>query len=249
MPRTRDFVLALVVIVFLVVGVGSALLNAVFPNDDTNTVTPVQFSETTLGEYSGSVPNNTEEARAARIVAMREQIAASGELFIYEGDTEPVPEETEPVVQTGVLRCDTYVPFVRPWNGSEYTFAIEEGARVLLQDVPQVATATGTQAARRVAAILPLNPLVSATPNCLQTDVIGFTAGGALIRNSDVLRYSALSANNLIGYALDGFPIYGPTSADVDQCGGTSLNGQYRYHVATVGDSLLNCLTAVPYQL
>lgn len=41
------------------------------------------------------------------------------------------------------------------------------------------------------------------------------------------------SENDLLGYALDGFPIYGPLSdaSGLDGCNGQTVNGQYQYHV------------------
>ena len=43
--------------------------------------------------------------------------------------------------------------------------------------------------------------------------------------------------------ALDGFPIYGPndengvelTTADLDECHGRYVDGQYRYHTTSAG--------------
>mmetsp|Transcript_25994 Transcript_25994/g.32052 ORF Transcript_25994/g.32052 Transcript_25994/m.32052 type:complete len:220 (+) Transcript_25994:242-901(+) len=44
------------------------------------------------------------------------------------------------------------------------------------------------------------------------------------------------SSDELIGYALDGFPIYGPLSdtSGIDACNGIQTNGQYQYHVQTI---------------
>ena len=41
------------------------------------------------------------------------------------------------------------------------------------------------------------------------------------------------SENDLLGYALDGFPIYGPISdvSGLDGCNGRTVDGQYIYHV------------------
>jgi hypothetical protein len=43
------------------------------------------------------------------------------------------------------------------------------------------------------------------------------------------------SSSDLLGYALDGFPIYGPVSdvSVLDGCNGRTVNGQYQYHVRT----------------
>ncbi|CAH1268749.1 Hypp3975 [Branchiostoma lanceolatum] len=56
-------------------------------------------------------------------------------------------------------------------------------------------------------------------------------------------------ASPLVGVAADGFPIYGPvdetgrtlTSADLDECHGREVNGQYQYHITTDYPYILSC--------
>lgn len=55
-----------------------------------------------------------------------------------------------------------------------------------------------------------------------------------------------VDAETLLGYALDGFPLYGPldNDNDLDLCNGRFVNGNYRYHVRTleqVDESLEYC--------
>ena len=40
-------------------------------------------------------------------------------------------------------------------------------------------------------------------------------------------------SDTLLGYAFDGFPIYGPLSdsSNLDACNGIEINGKYQYHV------------------
>lgn len=51
---------------------------------------------------------------------------------------------------------------------------------------------------------------------------------------------AAASSDDLLGYAMDGFEIYGPivgtkeeVDAVLDECNGMYVNGVYRYHVRT----------------
>lgn len=47
----------------------------------------------------------------------------------------------------------------------------------------------------------------------------------------------SVASDTLLGYAMDGFPIYGPLAdaSPLDPCNGmTDANGNYRYHVRTV---------------
>ncbi|XP_066289094.1 uncharacterized protein [Branchiostoma lanceolatum] len=56
-------------------------------------------------------------------------------------------------------------------------------------------------------------------------------------------------ASPLVGVAADGFPIYGPvdetgrtlTSADLDECHGREVNGQYQYHITADYPYILSC--------
>lgn len=42
----------------------------------------------------------------------------------------------------------------------------------------------------------------------------------------------APTSTTLLGWALDGFPIYGPDeSLQLDKCNGRTVNGKYQYHV------------------
>jgi hypothetical protein len=47
---------------------------------------------------------------------------------------------------------------------------------------------------------------------------------------------SRVGEDNLLAYALDGFPIYGFTTAQLDECNGRFEGGEYRYHVTHVDD-------------
>ncbi|XP_060068613.1 uncharacterized protein LOC132548746 [Ylistrum balloti] len=62
-------------------------------------------------------------------------------------------------------------------------------------------------------------------------------------------------ADELLGVAFDGFPIYGPkasdlgrdvTNKDLDKCHGRMVNGKYRYHVNTEFPYYLGCYKGNP---
>lgn len=42
------------------------------------------------------------------------------------------------------------------------------------------------------------------------------------------------SETTQIGFAMDGFPLYGPTNATVDGCNGRTVDGRYQYHVRRI---------------
>ena len=90
---------------------------------------------------------------------------------------------------------------------------------------------------------------------CLPNDVIGIATDGSLIRNNENKLYSIFESETLIGYALDGFPIYGKFWVDdVDSCGGAPIGNpvdgfQYVYSVKNKGELFINCFSAPPVTL
>ena len=85
--------------------------------------------------------------------------------------------------------------------------------------------------------------------NCLATDVVGVTPAGALIRNGDAVFYRGIDDSILLGYALDGYPIYGTSNNPADECGGVTEAGQYRYVLSSERETILNCFRGVPARL
>ena len=53
------------------------------------------------------------------------------------------------------------------------------------------------------------------------------------ITNSRYMGKENPASDTLLGYALDGFPIYGPIKdpESLDTCNGRTIDGEYRYHV------------------
>ena len=43
--------------------------------------------------------------------------------------------------------------------------------------------------------------------------------------------HETVSEDTLLGYALDGFKIYGYTDQELDECNGRMVDGEYRYHI------------------
>ena len=65
------------------------------------------------------------------------------------------------------------------------------------------------------------------------------SAGGAWHFHAPEMGEESVTTNTLLGYAMDGFPIYGPLSdnevSQLDACNGmTDSDGNYRYHVRTL---------------
>lgn len=249
MIRTRDFLLVASVVTFLVVGIGATLttrhFSGFFPSEE-----PVQFVTEETGEQEALVVDDESGSRDIRLSNLRKKIAEGAELFIYDTELESdLTEEEQETAATGIQYCDSYTTYITPWDPNNLSFREVEGTRALYRTTLNAAIATGSATTKEeLVTYLPIPSGVSAVPSCISSDVVGLTASGALIRNNAAL-YSNYSEQTFIGYALDGFPIYGPTTADTDVCGGKLTNGLYGYHVSLDNHAVLSCFSAAPISL
>jgi hypothetical protein len=247
MFRTRDFVLLFSTIMFLVLAIGTTLLTQ---NRTAGTIAvlfePQLESEVT---YPATIAIADQLNRAERVADMRAKI--SQEAFVYEPAPEVVvatnpatsTEESTDVVTTGAVECATYQPYLGFWDARGLTLTLAAGTRTLTR-----ATAA-TSSSLEVVLQLPIGSQPSGNPTCLQSDVIGIANDGSLIRNDEVALYSIFGAETVIGYALDGFPIYGAGAGAADACSGRLVAGQYRYEIQRGSATIINCFVAPPVTL
>lgn len=249
MIRTRDYLLLLIAIVFLLVGIGNTLIDR-YVNTAAEDTDPVEFVETAPDQHVAVLENDLASTRQEKLSELRKKIAAHADLFIYEESLAPIETATatevtatssEPVL-TAEQRCGNYAPYDSPWLATGLQFEVVEGARVLYRtNAAEMTTSTNT-----AVLYLPLSSQPSPADSCLETDVIGLTLGGSLIRNNDAALFRAAGADTLLGYALDGFPIYGTTDAVLDACGGRQVAGQYQYQIAPGQNTILRCFSGNP---
>ncbi len=146
-------------------------------------------------------------------------------------------------------RCSLYQPSGALWDARGVKMQVSEGARMFYKNGTATASVgSSTTPTKEVLAELPLRRSASGA-YCIPTDVIGITENGFLIRNSDVGLFASYGGNALIGYALDGFPIYGASGAKTDECGGAVVGGQYRYVLDTNRDTIIACYAGTPIAL
>ncbi|MEZ4195225.1 MAG: hypothetical protein R3B53_02395 [Candidatus Paceibacterota bacterium] len=80
--------------------------------------------------------------------------------------------------------------------------------------------------------------------------MVGIAKDGSAIRNQDVALYSIFGQETLVGYALDGFQIFGQNnSVPLDECGGAMVNNEYRYYLSKERQTVLNCYSGVPIKI
>ncbi len=258
MFRTRDFILFLVVIVFLLFSMGAKLIK--ITQDSTASTAPViEFSKTVESEFTAEIVEESSFSRSQKLADMRQKIADGSQLSISAQKIEIEEKESDvPLAEatTMVDRCTDYRLFVGEWSTSGLMTKEAEGVRlfykeVLASEVSLVATNTdqSTNLVHDVLFQLPIFPIPSSAPFCLTSDVVGFAKDGSLIRNSEAALYSLFGNSTVIGYALDGYPIYGLSEGETDECGGSSIDGVYGYRISSDREEVLNCFRATPSKI
>lgn len=252
MVRTRDFILFLLVVAFLLLSIlGTELWRSwrTLPF----MASFLEGSETAEVAYEASVPA-PEDDRGSRLEILRAKVVARlGATTPTESEstppvTKPTPTATTtPPKAAAVNTCASYQPLVVAWTPQQITAENREGAQVYFErGVPDPLSSTTPEIIR---AVISLRSWPAGSPVCLPTDVIGIAVDGSLIRNDELALYTVFGENSLVGYSLDGFPIYGPSSVATDVCGGVVVGGQYRYVLDSERPGLISCFAASPSSL
>ncbi|MCA9354527.1 MAG: hypothetical protein KC877_03345 [Candidatus Kaiserbacteria bacterium] len=251
MFRTRDFILIFTSIVFLLVAITATTVLQKGSGQPELRIAP--DAEQT---YVAEVYEGPTISRAERLAALREKISAGQgvtlEAPVIESEdneesvaTPATTTETE-VLAGAPVYCPQYAPYTGPWPRTGVSIEVAEGARLVYEagglDSADVTIAPG----RSVLLQLPVAPFALAQPACLRTDVIGIAQDGSLIRNNEAGLYGVFGAETIVGYALDGFPIYGTSAVETDTCGGAVVGGQYGYRLTAGQTQILNCFSATP---
>jgi hypothetical protein len=259
MLRTRDFVLLLLVVAFLVL-VGFV---GFIQSPHTSVATYFNPDPTESVEFAAEVPSQP-DTRAEKLAALRAKLAQQS---VMEADEPLTPDEsvqdratttvatTTPVAATvAVQRCASYRTLAIAWSPQSIIAEDREGMRVYFErglptgDVD--ALGQPLPAPELVRARIPQRVWPMATVSCLPTDVIGIGTDGSLMRNDELALYTVFGGDTLVGYALDGFPIYGQNpTLTTDTCGGAMVGGQYRYILDANRAGLINCFSGVPATL
>ncbi|MEZ4200789.1 MAG: hypothetical protein R3B69_04415 [Candidatus Paceibacterota bacterium] len=249
MIRTRDFFLYALILLFLCIGVGTTLIAQSKNTIEIPTVTHFLLGRENVAVVSGESAND----RETTIARLREKLAQESgysisrvPVFTSVDEPEPEPETSSYEVQR-CLHTDDSTLLVK-WPPL-VTFSVLEGARVYsYQKIDEKTVGTTTIQATSTVTLtaLPLQPLTAVSPACVR-EVVGLTPAGQPLVNSSAGSYQHLGKDALIGYALDGFPIYAVAPAEgLDTCGGTTENGTYRYQLRAGEGELIRCFTGIP---
>jgi hypothetical protein len=265
---TRDFAVFLGLVAFLVSGITATVSNDIAWGGQNASV--VSFVENNTGEYEAVLPTSDVEAtRPSRLSELTSKVAdflkTNNRLAVLDEEVDATPltkEVVESAVEPGVvLTCPGYRTINPAWTPKGLQFDVVEGALIVYRQIEEtkpvvsleisstsVAT-TSVGITREVVLQLPVRTFTQTKDACLLTDVVGIALDGSLIRNSDYSAYRIFGSETQIGYALDGFAIYGSATFSTDSCGGVVHDGEYRYYLNEERRGVLGCFSATPVSL
>lgn len=249
--NTRNFLLYLLLVAFLVVGIFSTVITDL-RSSNTQTAGVIVGVDNGQSEYLAKADEKKLD-RTARLKGLREQIS---ELNLETVDEAPVEEVVVSEVENPATKpqrgpaiaCGDYQLFSKGWSADNLVFSVSEGARVIYRK-QTVSSTTSPELAQTLVLQLPLQSTESKQKSCLPHDVVAIALDGSLVRNSEYALYSIFGEETLLGYALDGFPLYGKSKAEVDECGGASVDGQYRYYLSEAAGPIISCFSGLPVEL
>lgn len=273
MIRTRDFAVFLFTVLFLVSGISISVLKGVaVTGGQTAGVYLGGESVAPLGDLIAQPDETTAVDRPGSLASMRAKIAALGAQFgEISPENEVVTAEADPVVggsatttddKDTVTLCANYRTIAPPALG-RVAFKEGEGALMVYRTEVAVAQPLVDPSASATASVPPISGLRDVTllqlplrtsplsqSSCIPYDVVGIATDGSYIRNDEQSAYAVFGSDILIGYALDGFPIYGLNKrVTTDSCGGARGFDTYRYYLSDTRDGVLGCFSGVPISL
>ena len=268
MLRTRDFLVFLLVVLLLLSGIATSLVR------DSGVVIGEMSSDSQLlsaaaliDEYEVVDPDDETAnitSSEERLASMRERVRvyrsenqSGNERFVVrEGEPELAVTITQTEEADGsqtdssVRQCVSYQQFTAFWP-SNVVIEEHEGARLVIAPDPlgegSVTEAESVLFSGEVLAQLPIPRQPSGSPTCVSMDVVGIAMDGSLIRNNEYQAYGFFGADTVVGFALDGFPIYGrDDTVGTDQCGGAVGTMGYGYILQNARPAILNCFSGRP---
>jgi len=256
--RTRDFLLFLLVVIFLVMAIATTISRDV---SNGTTASTIDFPKTTESViYEAVLAESPPDEREKRLDTLRKKIA---KLDTIETISAPVVEDVLPedlvdnetieedmIAVGGVDYCEDYVKVTTSWSPSNLTFEVVEGARIIYRESNAVIGTSSVLRSENTVLQLPLRLAPISVKSCIGQDVVGVALDGSLMRNEEYSLYGIFGSETLLGYALDGFPVYGSSNeVKTDICGGIMELGQYRYYLSSGREGVLGCYSGVPVRL
>jgi hypothetical protein len=270
MIRTRDLVIFLGALFALVVLIGITLFfdvrGALWSQQEIS-VGSSENDSSTYTAYSEDTTLNRQEniSRLRKLLAENDTVitpSPSVESVAVAQDTNQngtssVTGTENQVVLQSCGNVDTDEQYARSWPLSDVLLIVKDSSRSVVhitQEDSSLQTGSSTTVSTLPAVAvdtllsMPNFPAVQADKNCVGSVVIGVTNEGSLIYNTDAGLYRTRGPESHIGYARDGFPIYGPYAGQTDSCGGYQHAQGYRYSIPSERTFILGCYSATPAQ-
>lgn len=261
MFRTREWVMFVAGCVFVL----GAIMVTLWSDVSLSTApvrSAVSFvTERAIPEQQTAVVAAAPERGSAVFERMREKVAQYRATHNTDTDQftvattvpqDDVSDDAETSLPTETLSAQYCDPentaYVQPWPRN---VVVEEREGVRVVYVAGGGVATGTVGLPDDLLLrLPAPGRPGIEQRCLPGEVVGVAQDGSLIRNDEVGLYQIFSADTVVGYALDGFPIYGKNDSIIaDACGGGMGPEGYGYVLQSERDTVLQCFRGRPAQL
>jgi hypothetical protein len=240
MIRSRDLVIFVAVLLFLCVGILVTHLKATYFPLFSGAPVVFNLREDATTTFSVTASNRETNREETEVVSIATE----------------VPNATSSSLQ--VLTCDTTedsASVMSLWPRSSVTIVVQDGVRSVVYESESsaVASSTATTSLLQPPAVvtktlvrMEMYPNKQPSATCVAGDIIGVTISGALLSNSDAQFYRQSSVDQLLGYAKDGFPVYGLYAGEVDSCGGYMHPEGYRYTIREGSSFILGCYAGIP---
>jgi hypothetical protein len=255
--NTRNFFLYILCVGFLVIAIVATYTKDV--SSENKQIDMYVDSETEESEYKVATSTRERVSREQNLEALRQKIAVinKDQVISPASETEEVATEEENPTTTelgSVMQCENYQADKAFFLPSDIKIMVAEGARLVYRDLPiapvSASSSVATPDNRELLLQLPLRSFPMAVKNCLPYEIVGIAPDGSMIRNNEASVYAIFGPDTLVGYALDGFAIYGKSNSQgLDSCGGEVVGGEYRYYLSDGRDKVLNCFAGTPIQI
>lgn len=265
MLRSRDLIIFLGIILCLCLGIAYTYIASTQASLFEGT--KVVFTTDSNGSsVFTALPSEKKVDREANINRLRALLASNPEVVTSNPSVESEPQVADAPSVSAVLEqnvvlqecpgIDDEVVYLQQWPVSDTTIVVKDGMRSVVHIAKEMvvpisllpSTTTDSDlvvpvpfVSAKTLLLMQMYPPKAATARCVQGEVVGVTATGALLSNSDAHFYRSTDASELIGYARDGFPVYGAYSGEVDNCGGYMHPEGYRYTISKDRDFILGC--------
>ena len=257
MIRTRDFFLFLLVSGFLIVAIVVTVVWS-YHARPINSNAAVNF-DTHTATYTTEVAA-VPDAKNDRLAELRKKLAEDTSISAPETPTEPVitattSEETiSAVAESKIVLCGKSLTATSiPGLTGTQQYEEREGQRVFFDTIQPLDPSTTTPAmpaTENIVFTLPLRTTPLSIQSCIKDDIVAVSQTGVVIRNADYAKYQGSGESTLIGYTIDGFPLYGRTnSIATDACGGAMVDGSYRYYLSAERKGVVGCFAGIPAAL